>query len=109
MQLSIQQQLDRTAESFKVFERKDVKLREDVKHLKAKLDKLTDKLATDSASAEARCAALHAGQRLLLAGVKAYLNQCQSVCRKIWQRLLQQQKQRLPWRTKSTTSSRSFE
>ena len=42
-------ELERANEEFKEFERKDIKYREDLKHLKAKLKKLQDRLAKDSA------------------------------------------------------------
>lgn len=50
----IQKELDAANERFKEYERKDVKLREDIKHLQAKHKKLRDKLAKDSAKAQAR-------------------------------------------------------
>ena len=40
--------MDKAEEAFKEFERKDIKLREDMKHLKTKLKKLTDKIAKDA-------------------------------------------------------------
>lgn len=46
---SVAKELERANEEFKEFERKDIKYREDVKHLKAKLKKLQDKLAKDTA------------------------------------------------------------
>ena len=46
---SVAKELERANEEFKEFERKDIKYREDLKHLKAKLKKLQDKLAKDSA------------------------------------------------------------
>ncbi len=49
----MQRELDAANERFKEYERKDVKLREDIKHLAAKHKKLTDKLAKDTAKAEA--------------------------------------------------------
>ena len=49
----MQKELDAANERFKEYERKDVKLREDIKHLTAKHKKLTDKLAKDTAKAEA--------------------------------------------------------
>ena len=52
MHAGIQSELEKTNESFKSFERKDIKLKEDTKHLKAKLKKLGDKIAKDSAKAE---------------------------------------------------------
>ena len=55
-QAEIQSQLDKAEESFKEFERKDIKLREDMKHLKAKLKKLSDKLTKDQAKAKVKFA-----------------------------------------------------
>ena len=49
----MQRELDAANERFKEYERKDVKLREDIKHLASKHKKLTDKLAKDTAKAEA--------------------------------------------------------
>ena len=46
---SVAKELERANEEFKEFERKDIKYREDLKHLKAKLKKLQDKLSKDSA------------------------------------------------------------
>ena len=46
---SVAKELERANEEFKEFERKDIKYREDLKHLKAKLKKLQDKLGKDSA------------------------------------------------------------
>lgn len=51
---AVQKELDAANERFKEYERKDVKLREDVKHLTAKAKKLRDKLAKDAAKAQAR-------------------------------------------------------
>lgn len=48
----IQAELEKTRETFKGFERKDIKLKEDMKHLKAKLKKLGDKLTKDTTKAE---------------------------------------------------------
>ena len=45
---SVAKELERANEEFKEFERKDIKYREDVKHLKAKLKKLQDKLTKDT-------------------------------------------------------------
>ena len=45
----VAKELERANEEFKEFERKDIKYREDLKHLKAKLKKLQEKLAKDSA------------------------------------------------------------
>lgn len=50
----IQAELEKTTESFKSFERKDIKLKEDTKHLKAKLKKLGDKVTKDTSKAEVR-------------------------------------------------------
>ena len=47
-QAEIQAQLEKAEETFKEFERKDIKLREDMKHLKTKLKKLSDKIAKDA-------------------------------------------------------------
>jgi uncharacterized protein YhaN len=49
----IQRELDAANERFKEYERKDVKLREDIKHLQAKQKKLADKRTKDSAKAQA--------------------------------------------------------
>ena len=46
---SVAKELERANEEFKEFERKDIKYREDVKHLKVKLKKLQDKLTKDTA------------------------------------------------------------
>ncbi len=48
----IQTELERAHEEFKSFERKDIKLREDIKHLKTKGKKLKDKLQKDAAKAQ---------------------------------------------------------
>lgn len=45
----VAKELERANEEFKEFERKDIKYREDLKHLKAKLKKLQEKLVKDSA------------------------------------------------------------
>ena len=52
---SVAKELERANEEFKEFERKDIKYREDLKHLKAKLKKLQDKLAKDSAKMRVCC------------------------------------------------------
>ena len=52
VQAGIQGQLEQADSAFKEIERKDIKVREDVKHLKAKLKKLGDKLGKDTAKAE---------------------------------------------------------
>lgn len=49
---AIQKELDAANERFKEYERKDVKLHEDIKHLTAKQEKLAVKIAKDSAKAE---------------------------------------------------------
>lgn len=49
---NIQSELDKSDEAMKGFERKDIKLREDMKHSKGKLKKLTDKIAKDAKKAE---------------------------------------------------------
>lgn len=49
---SVSKELERANEEFKEFERKDIKYREDLKHVKAKLKKLQDKLTKDSAKME---------------------------------------------------------
>jgi structural maintenance of chromosome 4 len=49
---AIQKELDTANERFKEYERKDVKLREDIKHLTARQKKLADKIAKDSAKAQ---------------------------------------------------------
>ena len=46
---SVAKELERANEEFKEFERKDIKYREDLKHVKAKLKKLQEKLGKDSA------------------------------------------------------------
>lgn len=46
---SVAKELERANQEFKEFERKDIKYREDLKHLKAKLKRLQDRLAKDSA------------------------------------------------------------
>ena len=51
---AIQKELEAANERFKEYERKDVKLREDIKHLSAKQKKLLDKLARDTAKAEVK-------------------------------------------------------
>ncbi|KAL0027544.1 hypothetical protein WJX77_009918 [Trebouxia sp. C0004] len=50
---SVAKELERANEEFKEFERKDIKYREDLKHLKAKLKRLQDRLAKDSARMQA--------------------------------------------------------
>ena len=45
-------QLEAAQERFKEYERKDVKLREDMRHLSARAQKLADKLARDAAKAQ---------------------------------------------------------
>ena len=49
---SVAKELERANEEFKEFERKDIKYREDLKHVKAKLKKLQDKLTKDSSKME---------------------------------------------------------
>lgn len=49
---SVAKELERANEEFKEFERKDIKYREDLKHVKAKLKKLQEKLTKDSAKME---------------------------------------------------------
>ena len=49
---AIQKELDAANERFKEYERKDVKLREDIKHLSAKQKKLSGKVSKDVARAE---------------------------------------------------------
>lgn len=56
---AIQKELDAANERFKEYERKDVKLREDIKHLSAKQKKLLDKLAKDTTKAEVKCRSLY--------------------------------------------------
>ena len=53
----IQAALDAANEEFRGFERRDIKLREDAKHLRARAKKLADKLSKDMAKAEV-CASL---------------------------------------------------
>ena len=55
---SVAKELERANEEFKEFERKDIKYREDVKHLKAKLKKLQDKLVKDTAKMQV-CGHIH--------------------------------------------------
>ncbi len=45
-------ELETSEEAMKGFERKDIKLREDLKHLKGKLKKLTEKIGKDAKKAE---------------------------------------------------------
>lgn len=45
---SVAKELERANEEFKEFERKDIEYREDLKHVKAKLKKLQEKLTKDS-------------------------------------------------------------
>ena len=47
-------QLEAASERFKEYERRDVRLREDVRHLGAKARKLADRMARDAAKAQAR-------------------------------------------------------
>lgn len=54
MHAGIQAKLEESQEAMKGFERKDIKLREDVKHLKGKLKKLSEKLTKDAAKADVR-------------------------------------------------------
>ena len=42
-------ELEAASEEFRAFERQDIKFREDLKHLKAKVKKLQEKLARDEA------------------------------------------------------------
>lgn len=49
---AIQKELEAATSDFKEFERKDIKYREDLKHMKAKVKKLEDKVAKDSAKLE---------------------------------------------------------
>jgi hypothetical protein len=49
-----QRQLEVSSATFREFERRDIKYREDLKHLKAKIKKLGDKLAKDEAKAQVR-------------------------------------------------------
>ncbi len=58
-QAAIQGQLDEAEKAFKEVERKDIKGREDIKHIKAKLKKLTEKLGKDTAKAEVHSQAVH--------------------------------------------------
>lgn len=46
---SIQKELDNAQEEFKNFEKKDIKYREDIKHLKSKIERLETKAAKDKA------------------------------------------------------------
>ena len=56
---AIQKELDAANERFKEYERKDVKLREDIKHLSTKQKRLLDKLAKDTTKAEVKCRSLY--------------------------------------------------
>lgn len=49
---AVQRELDAANERFKEYERKDVKLREDAKHLGGKAKKLHEKQARDAARAQ---------------------------------------------------------
>lgn len=49
---SVAKELERANEEFKEFERKDIKYREDLKHVKAKLKKLQEKLNKDTTKME---------------------------------------------------------
>lgn len=51
---AVAKELERANEEFKEFERKDIKYREDLKHLKAKLKKLQEKLSKDSAKMQVK-------------------------------------------------------
>ena len=51
---AVQAELDAASEAFRECERRDVKLREDAKHLGAKARKLREKQARDAAKAQAR-------------------------------------------------------
>eukprot|EP00976_Prorocentrum_cordatum_P115923 1196083-Prorocentrum_minimum.AAC.8 len=53
---AIQKELERTDAEFKEFERKDIKYREDLKHSKQQLKKVTEKHAKDEAKLEAAAA-----------------------------------------------------
>lgn len=55
----VAKELERANEEFKEFERKDIKYREDLKHVKAKLKKLQEKLAKDSAKMQVKPLLLH--------------------------------------------------
>lgn len=59
----IQKELETASSDFKEFERKDIKYREDIKHIKSKLKKLEDKASKDAnklAAAETEIATLEA-------------------------------------------------
>ena len=45
----VAEELEAASEEFRAFERQDIKFREDLKHLKAKVKKLQEKLARDEA------------------------------------------------------------
>lgn len=51
---NFQKELEAAHEEFKAYERKDIKLREDIKHLKVKAKKLKDKLQKDESKAQVR-------------------------------------------------------
>jgi structural maintenance of chromosome 4 len=71
---SIQRELEAATGEFKEFERKDIKYREDLKHLKSKLKKVEDKSAKDAAklsAVEAEGAALEAAVPELRAKAEA--------------------------------------
>ena len=68
-------QLEAANERFKEYERRDVRLREDVRHLGAKAKKLADRLARDAARAQA-CAGNPETQKTLVFRAA----QCAFVC-----------------------------
>ena len=51
---AVQRELDAATERFKEFERRDVKLREDLKHLKARRKKLAERSQKDGAKQTVR-------------------------------------------------------
>ena len=67
---AVAKELERANEEFKEFERKDIKYREDLKHLKAKLKKLQEKLSKDSAKMQViACDQAHSQQQTGLVAV----------------------------------------
>lgn len=71
---SIQRELENASDEFKEFERKDIKFREDIKHIKAKIKKLEDKESKDTAklaASEAELVGLQAAIPQLKAAAEA--------------------------------------
>ena len=57
----VARELEAASEEFRAFERQDIKFREDLKHLKAKVKKLQEKLARDEAKLQVGCSVLLGG------------------------------------------------